>query len=344
MKHIDGSMGEGGGQVLRSSLSLALLTGQEIRIENIRAGRRSPGLRPQHLKSVEAAAEVGSARLEGAAMGATALCFAPRGIRSGDYAIDIATAGAVSLVFQTLLLPLCRAEEPSRLLLRGGTHVLWSPCFHYLERQFLPFLERLGVRAKLSLHRAGFYPKGGGEMEARIEPGGPLRPLELTEPGPLQAVEGLSAVGGLPGDIARRQARRARQALEPLGVPVDIEEAELPAFGKGTLLLLKARFEHGSACHFALGARGKPAERVADEAAAQLAVTLASGAAMDEHLADQLLLPLALCPGTSHFSTPKVTGHLLTNARLIPSLLPVRIDIEGKEGGFGRVRIEGASR
>ena len=343
MLRIDGSFGEGGGQILRSALSLAMVTGRAFGIENIRAGRRPPGLRPQHLKAVEGAAAVCGARVEDARPGSTRLTFVPGPVRPGRYGLDVGTAGAVSLIFQTLFLPLSFAATSSQLLLRGGTHVPWSPSFHYLERQFLPIARRLGLQTGLRLPRAGFYPQGGGLMEVGIAPANPLSPLVMTAPGPLHRIDGLSIVAGLNLEIARRQARRAREMLAPLGVPVHLPEALIPSPGKGTMLLLQAHFAAGSSCHFALGARGKPAERVAEEAAEELLRTLAAGAPMDEHLADQLLLPLAFCPGRSCIRTPRVTGHLLANAWVIRQFLPATIVIDGEEGAAGEVVIEGAT-
>ena len=344
MLRIDGSFGEGGGQILRSALTLAVVTGREVGIENIRAGRRPPGLRPQHLKAVQGCVAICGARVEGARPGSTRLSFWPGAVRAGRYRLDVGTAGAVSLIFQTLFLPLAFAAGPSQLSLRGGTHVPWSPSFHYLERQFLPATRRLGLQAGLRLPRAGFYPQGGGLMEVEIAAANRLSPLVVTAPGPLQRIDGLSVVAGLDLEIARRQARRAQEVLAPLGVPVNLPEALLPSVGKGTMLLLQAHFAAGSSCHFALGARGKPAERVAEEAAEELLRTLAAGAPMDEHLADQLLLPLAFCPGRSCFRTPRVTGHLLTNAWVIRQFLPVAIRIDGEEGAVGEVVIHGVDR
>lgn len=338
---VDGSMGEGGGQVLRTSLALSLLTGRPFRIENIRARRPKPGLAAQHLRSVEAAAAVGAARVEGAQKGSTALTFEPGPVRPGEYRLDVGTAGAASLVLQTVAVPLALAGGESRLAVTGGTHVPWSPSFHYLERQWCPALAPLGLRAEVSLRRLGFYPRGGGEIEARLGPGsGRPSPLTLVERGKLQEVRGLSAVAGVPPAVAERQARRARARLQPLGVPVEIETASLEASSPGTFLFLEARFERARCCATGLGERGKPAEQVADETVAEVEAYLRSGAALDEHLADQLLLPLALARGGSAFTTAGVTRHLTTNAAVIRLFLPeTEIRIEGEEGRPGRVAV-----
>lgn len=338
---IDGSFGEGGGQILRSALTLSLLTGRAVQITRIRAGRKKPGLMPQHLQAVRAAAAVGSARVTGAEPGSTVLAFAPGVLQGGDYRFDIGTAGSTSLVLQTLLLPLCRAGRPSHLTVTGGTHVPWSPAFHYLERHFVPFLESIGVEVKLHLVRAGYYPRGGGEVHLQVHPAAQLSALHLIERGRLKGISCLSTVTGLPLSVAERQSRQASRRLEGLGVPVEVENLSLPGLGKGTMLLLLAQFERSRCCHYVLGAPGKPAERVADEAADELAAFLATDGAVDRYLADQLILPLALARGVSELRTERVTGHLLTNAWVVRQFLPAGIVIEGEQGRPGTIRIEG---
>ncbi|GIX49340.1 MAG: ribosomal subunit interface protein [Candidatus Tectimicrobiota bacterium] len=339
MLQIDGARGEGGGQILRSALTLSLLTGTPVHLINIRARRPKPGLMPQHLQAVQAAAAVGEAEVEGAFLGSQALRFVPRGRRGGTFRFDIGTAGATSLVLQTVFLPLSAAAEPSHLTLTGGTHVPWSPCHHYLELHWLPLMRRLGCDAELRLELAGFYPQGGGRVRAHIRPVARLVPLQLTVRGRLLGIRGLSAVANLDLSIAERQRLQALQRLAPYCREVDIEVVRLPARGKGTLLLLLAQFEHARCCYYALGERGKPAERVADEAVEQLLAFLHSEAAVDEFLADQLLLPLAFAPGTSELTTARVTQHLLTNAEVIRQFLPVEIDIRGALGAPGWLRL-----
>lgn len=342
---IDGSMGEGGGQVLRTSLSLSILTARPVRLVNIRARRAQPGLRAQHLKAVEAAAAVSRARVEGATLGSQSLFFEPRGIHPGEFSLDIGTAGATSLVLQTILLPLSFARGPSTVVLTGGTHVPWSPCFHYLDLQWLPHLRRIGFDARITLDLAGFYPRGGGRIRAAIvplaEPGATLTPLCLVDRGSLLRIHGVSAVAGLDRRIAERQKRRALERLSSLRQDATIEIAQLPAASPGTLLLLLAEFERTQACMCGLGARGKPAERVADEAADALLSLLADDGAIDHWLADQLVLPLALVPAESRLRTASVTGHLLTVARVVQAFLPAKIEIAGELGGPGTVVIRG---
>ena len=338
---VDGAMGEGGGQVLRSALSLSLLTGQSFRLSRIRANRDRPGLRPQHLAAVQAAARVAGAEVRGDRVGSEEIAFAPGPVRPGDYFFDIGTAGATSLVLQTLLLPLALAPGTSSVTIRGGTHVPWSPCFHYLDWQWRPLLARIGVPFDLTMTMAGFYPQGGGELQAQIPGGARPRPLKLTERGPVRSIRGLSAVGNLPREIAERQRRQALRRLQNLlpDMEPEVVVEELPAASRGTVLLLLAECEPGRACCFALGARGKRAERVADEAVDALAAFLRSDGAVDPWLADQLLLPLALADGPSELRTSEVTAHLLTNAEVIRLFLPVEIGVDGPLGGPATVQV-----
>jgi RNA 3'-terminal phosphate cyclase (ATP) len=339
---IDGAMGEGGGQVLRSALSLSLLTGQPFRLSRIRANRDQSGLRPQHLAAVRAAARVAGAEVRDDRVGAEQIDFVPGPVRSGDYFFDIGTAWATSLVLQTLLLPLALAPGTSSVTIRGGTHVPWSPCFHYLDWQWRPFLARIGVPFDLTMTMAGFYPQGGGELQAQIPGCSRPMPVRLIERGPLRAVRGLSAVANLPREIAERQRRQALGRLRNLLPEVEprVVGEELPAASRGTVLLLLADCAPGRACCFALGARGKRAERVADEAVDALAAFLLSDGAVDPWLADQLLLPLALANGPSKLRTSEVTPHLLTNAEVIQLFLPVEIRVVGSQGGPATVRVQ----
>jgi RNA 3'-terminal phosphate cyclase (ATP) len=341
MIEIDGSLGEGGGQVLRSSLTLAAITGQAFCITRIRARRREPGLKAQHLKAVEAAAAICGARVEGAELGSQRIVFEPGRTAPGVFSFDIGTAGSTSLVLQTILLPLGLAPAASLIHLRGGTHVRWSPCFDYLEIQWLPFVRRIGFDADLEMVRAGFYPPGGGLVRASIRPVGPLSPLRVTERGRLTRVRGISAVGKLDLRIGQRQADQAARRLAGRS-PFDCEVVRMPSRSPGTMLLLLAEFERSQACFVALGERGKPAERVADEAVDELLAFLQTDGAVDPHLADQLVLPLALAPGVSELSTSRVTGHLTTNAEIVRRFLPARIDVRGEPGAPGLLRVEGS--
>jgi RNA 3'-terminal phosphate cyclase (ATP) len=340
MIQIDGSLGEGGGQVLRSALTLAVLTRQAVAIRNIRARRSKPGLQAQHLKSVEAAAAISGAATSGAQMGSTRLTFSPGETQAGRYHIDIGTAGSTALVLQTIFVPLSLANGPSTVTLIGGTHVPWSPSFHYLEWQWLPYLRRMGFDADLQIEKTGFYPQGGGKIRATIRPAGPIAPLEVTRRGRLVSIEGISAVANLDPEIAKRQKLQALRRLEPHCRETKIKDLQIASPGKGTFITLLARCEYAQACFGALGERGKRAEAVADEAADALETFMATDGAIDLHLADQILLPLAFARGVSRYSTSQVTQHLLTNADVVRAFTSTVIDIQGGLNKPGIVTIQ----
>jgi RNA 3'-terminal phosphate cyclase (ATP) len=336
---LDGSLGEGGGQILRTSLALALVTGLPFHLRHVRARRPKPGLQPQHLMSVRAAAAIGQARVCGASLGSTDLVFEPGPVTAGSYRFDIGTAGATSLVLHTLYLPLAlRTTAPSELTLVGGTHVRASPCFHFLETTWRAYLERLGLRLALRLIRPGFYPRGGGVMTAHIQPVARLQGLTLRQRGPV-TIHGFSASAGLPAHVARRQARRAASRLEHIGIPAVIQEEEWPG-GPGSVLALVVETTGVPALFFALGARGKPAEAVADEAVAEAAAYLrATPAVVDAYSGDQLVLLLALADGASEYSVAAITPHLQTNIGVILQFIDRDIICEGAVGQAGLVRI-----
>ena len=335
---LDGSYGEGGGQIVRTALALAVLGRRPVVLTRIRAGRPRPGLRPQHLTVVRALAAISDATVAGAALGSSELTFAPRALGGGTYRFDVGeikgSAGSVSLLFQALLLSLAFADAPSRLTLVGGTHVPWSPPVHYLTAVFLPLLREVGVEAALVLRRWGWYPAGGGEIEATISPAGAVRGIQ---PGsdPSLSLHGLSVVSHLPRAIAERQRRRAEGRLAAAGITVDIAvEEDTGARGPGTFLFLASP---GRAGFSALGRRGVPAERVADEAIEPLLAYRRSGAAVDDHLADQLLPFLALAASDSLLTCPTVSTHLETVAWVVEQFLPARIALDA--GPPARVRV-----
>jgi RNA 3'-terminal phosphate cyclase (ATP) len=346
---IDGSYGEGGGQVLRTSLALAILTGQPVRIERIRAGRKEPGLRPQHLTAVQAAALVCEARLEGGELGSQTLTLAPGGpALPGEYAFDVAeaaqggSAGSVGLVLQAVLLPLALASGESRLTLRGGTHVPWAPSLSYLEHVFLPVLAQMGVSAKVEPVRWGFYPAGGGEVRVEIAGrNGPWRPVLLTERGELRRVWGTAVVTNLPAHIPQRMANRACNVLAEVGLRAQVEPRRLRGAGPGAGIFLFAEYAHTVAGFTAYGRKGLPAEQVAEAACADLLAHHRSGAPADPYLADQLVLPTALAEGESQVVTSQVSQHLLTNAWVVQQFLARELNIEGKLGEQGRLVVKG---
>jgi len=347
---IDGAFGEGGGQVLRTALTLSALTGQATRIRRIRAKRRNPGLAPQHLTGVQAMARICQAELKGATLRSTEIVFRPRSApQAGRYRFDVTngapggSAGAMTLVFQTLLWPLLFAAGSSHLILKGGTHVAWSPPFDYIAQVYLPTLAPMGIEATCALEAWGFYPAGGGELTATItgSPQRSLQPLTLTERGDLQQVHGRAIACNLPAHIAQRMANRAHNCLSEAGLPAEIRPSRVRSQGPGAGVFLAAEYEQARAGFSALGAKGKPSETVADEICQALLAHHASSAPVDEHLADQLLLPLALAAGRSQFRAARITQHLLTNAHIIRSFIPAQITVAGDEGEPGTVVVDG---
>lgn len=339
MIEIDGSIGEGGGQVLRSALSLSAITGKPLHLTNIRVKREKPGLRPQHLAAVSAAAAVCGGSVRGAALHSRQIWFEPQALHPGRYRFDIGTAGAATLVLQTVLLPLALANGSSTLTIRGGTHVPFSPSYHYIERHWLALLLSAGFWVRISLEQAGFYPEGGGEIRAQIRPAQAIHPIDQVKRGKLVRIRGISAAANVDENIIRRQKLQALRRLESICADSKIETARLSSPGKGTILQVQAEFEHSMCCYESLGAPGKRAEIVANEAVDALERFLATDGAVDEYLADQILLPLAFATGPSRFRAARVTSHLLTNAYVLNSFLPGTVEIAGQEGQPGTVTV-----
>lgn len=336
---LDGSQGEGGGQIVRTALALSAVTGQGFEITRIRAGRAVPGLRPQHLAAVRAATLCCGARVGGAFDGSPDLRFEPGPVAAGDFRFEIATAGAATLLLQTVLLPLATGAQSSRVEVTGGTHVPMSPSFDYLARHWRAAVERLGVGMSVSLTRAGFYPPGGGEARAEVEPWSRPASLTIETRGALVAVRGTSGASRLKGDVARRQADAAQAVLwERRRLEAAWEVADVPAASPGSFLLLEAVFEEGRAAFGLLGQRGVRAEQVGDRAARTLLKFLDGEGAVDPHLADQLGVPLALSGGGGRVTTSEVTGHLETVAGVI-ARFGIPASTWGRRGGPGGLEV-----
>lgn len=336
---LEGSMGEGGGQILRTALTLSLLTGKSFHLRNVRAGRSRPGLQAQHLACVNSAAAIGQGRTRGASKGSADLEFTPGKVVPGNYHFAIGTAGAASLVLHTLYLPLALADEPSHVTIDGGTHVPHSPCFHFLDSTWLGYMTLLGLKMKVRMRRPGFYPRGGGLLECDIAGGSQVRALQLPEVGAPTVAKGISAVAGLPEAIARRQAERAARRLRDLGLRPDIREESWTG-GPGTVLAIALNTAPVSTMFFGLGERGKPAERVADEAVNQVKDYIqADTRGVDAHSADQLLLPLSLAAEPSSFGVTEITPHLTTNAAVIRAFLDRDIRWQKEKGNPASVAI-----
>jgi RNA 3'-terminal phosphate cyclase (ATP) len=339
MLKIDGAIGEGGGQVLRTCLSLSLLTGQGFNLANIRAGRKKPGLRPQHLCAVQVAAKIGNARVEGAELNSSKLLFSPKSIQPGKYKCDIGTAGSTSLILQTIFLPLSFANSSSSIKISGGTHVPFSPSFEFIYQHWLYYMQKLGFQISLDLEQAGFYPRGGGIIRATIDPVDMISPLYINRRGSLIQIRGMSAVANLDRKIAERQRNQVIRRLGDRYPLNDIRIIQLPSRYKGTTICLICEFEHTQCCYFSLGALGKPAELVADEACDQIEYLMSTEATIDEHLADQLLLPLTFANSKSTYVTARITRHLITNAEILRLFLPAKIFIDGNENEAGTITI-----
>lgn len=334
---IDGAEGEGGGQIVRNALALSLVTGQPFRIENIRGGRDKPGLMRQHLTAVEAALTIGGAVCEGASVGSTEIAFTPGQVTPGEYCFAVGTAGSTSLILQTVLMPLLLADAPSRLVLEGGTHNLMAPPFDFIERAFLPIINRMGPQVSARLTRHGFYPRGGGRIEVDIRPA-TLSPIECMDRGALQSVSASALVAALAFDIAEREIRTARKLL-PDWPDNAFSVRELPEEqGPGNVLLLEAVFEHATEIVTGFGKLGVTAESLAKTAAQRMAGILATDAFAGPYLADQLLLPFALAGGGS-FTTVKLSQHSLTAANVIEEFTGRRCAFEVREGASNLVTI-----
>lgn len=339
MKNIDGAIGEGGGQVLRTCLALSIVTGQGFNIQNIRAGRKNPGLRPQHLSALKLAADISNAKVGGAVIGSTQVSFSPQSAQAGKYKLDIGTAGSTLLVLQTIYLPLCLLERPSSFSISGGTHVPYAPSFDYIDQHWSYYMKRIGIEINCELSLAGFYPRGGGRILVNVTPVESIKPLNINQRGDLKQIRGISAVSNLERRIAERQRERVINRLGSKYPLNDIRIKQIPSKYKGTTLFLVCEFDNSQSCYFSLGALGKPAEQVADEVCDKIENFLSTDSALDEYLADQLLLPLSFANGNSTFSIAKVTSHLLTNAQVIQEFMPIDISITGKIGKPGMIKI-----
>jgi RNA 3'-terminal phosphate cyclase (ATP) len=340
---IDGSYGEGGGQIIRTALSLSAMTGRPLEIENVRAGRSKPGLQRQHLTAVHAAAALCDAEVTGAAVGSTYFRFEPRGEPvPRPYRFEIGTAGAAPLVIQTTLLPLACAGTASSVTVVGGTHVPHAPPADYLESVYLPALRPVGLNAALSYPRAGFYPRGGGEIVLDVEPSGPLKALDLTGRGKLVSLTAYIVTAELPDHVSERGAAAVERFMKGIGRPVTVVPRKLSSAGAGAAVVLAVECEGGFAGFSAIGEPGKPMERVAEEPCGEFLEWWKTGAACDEHLADQLVLPMALAKGESRWTTSEVTEHLRTVLWLTRQFLPIRYDLEERDDGTGTVTLHPA--
>jgi len=334
---VDGAQGEGGGQILRTALSLSLCTGRPFRMHRIRARRAKPGLMRQHLTAVRAAALISDATVDGAEVGSMTLSFAPGAVRPGDYEFAVGTAGSTSLVLQTVLPALFTGGRVCQLRLQGGTHNPHAPPFEFLQKAFLPLIARMGVRIDATLERYGFFPAGGGDIRLRVTPCARLTPLHLEVRGALQHTYAEAIVANLPPAIAERELKVVK---DQLGLP----EADLrvvanpPAHGPGNVLMIVQAYEHLTEVFTGFGERGVRAEVVAERAVKEARAFAFSHAAVAEHLADQLLLPMALAGGGS-FTTLPPSSHARTNIDVIGLFLPVRFQVAQQEQDRWKIEV-----
>jgi len=335
---IDGSEGEGGGQILRTSLGLSLVTGQAFRMERIRANRQKTGLLRQHLTAVEAAKTVGCAEVDGAEMNSQTLEFRPGPVTPGNYRFAVGTAGSATLVLQTVLPALLTASGVSTLTLEGGTHNPLAPPFDFLERSYVPLIQRMGPRVKLELRRPGFFPAGGGRFHARIEPAKRLSPFHVGERGPVKSRRAKVWLSKLPTEVAERELVSVREELRWRVEECVVENVAHPKC-PGNALALEFECEQVTAVFTGFAERGRPAEDVAGEAIQAAKAWLQAEVPVDEYLADQLLLPMALCGGGS-FRTTEPSLHSTTNAAVIQQFLPVTITFEKRSDQVWKVAFD----
>jgi RNA 3'-terminal phosphate cyclase (ATP) len=339
---IDGAQGEGGGQIVRSSLALAIVTGRPVAIDNIRAGRKNPGLMRQHLTAVQAAARIGNAEVSGDEIGSRQLKFRPQGISPGQHHFRVGTAGSAMLVLQTVLPALLVAEQASSITVEGGTHNAWAPPFDFLARAFLPLVKRMGARASMELHRYGFYPAGGGKATLHVEPGAKLCGLELLERGEIVDRSAVALIANLPREIAERELNVIERKANWLPRSLRVEEVK-DSSGPGNAVLLEVVSQHVCEVFTGFGQRGVRAEQVAEQAVEEMRDYLAANVPVGPHLADQLLLPLGIAAWRdgeqSSFRTMRLTRHSTTHIDILRRFLDVQIGVEEEENGCV-VRVE----
>ncbi len=345
---IDGSFGEGGGQILRTTLALAIVLQKPVKVINIRVKRSNPGLRPQHLTVVKALAEISNADVEGAFKGSTTLIFKPRDLRGGNYSFNIGTAGSVTLVLQALLPVLVYADRPSTIEIIGGTDVPWSPPIDYVINVMIPVLSKLGIEnVEIKVLRRGHYPRGGGRVRIEVIPPRELNSVTLTSLGEIVKIEGLSHAVKLPCHVAERQAKAASELIEKsLGLKPQIsiecyEPSKDPHLGPGSGIVLWAQGEYSIMGGDSLGARGKRAEIVGKEAASKLLEDLATHKALDRHMSDNIIPYLALARGESIVTGAKLTLHAYTNIHIVSKLTGASISFEGDLNKPFKVKVRG---
>lgn len=334
---IDGSQGEGGGQVLRSSLALSMSLGKPFKIENIRAKRKKPGLLRQHLTAVRAAARISNARVEGDSLGSQSLVFEPNDVQPGEYHFSIGTAGSTTLVLQTIMLPLLFAKGPSKVVVEGGTHNPLAPPFEFIQQAYLPILTSMGADIKITLIRPGFFPKGGGCIELEVHPTEKLKAISLQQRGKIQSIHGTVYIVGLPMHIAEREinvlARKLNVSVNKFDIiPYGVE------MGPGNVISVAVKSDNICEVFTGYGQKGVKAEIVAKSVANEVLRYIESGVPVDEHLADQMLLPMGLAGG-GEFVTCNLTQHTETNIRTVTKFLDVNYRLSELKQNFFHLKV-----
>jgi len=348
MIEIDGSHGEGGGQILRTAISLSAVTMEPVRVVNIRAGRPTPGLKNQHLAGIEVTGKLANAEINGLRVGSTRIEFIPKERRGGRISYDIGTAGAISLVLQAVLIPAVLTPEPTYIEITGGTDVLWSPPIDYMKHVFDFMLQKMGPKIGITQHRRGHYPRGGGNVSCSVEPVHRIHGIDFVEFGQVERIRGISHCAKLPAHVAHRQADAAESYLRKKGLEdINIErkywsKQEDPHLGAGSGIVIWAESDRGLRMGGdSLGKKGKPAEKVGREAARQLSNELATGRAVDSHLCDILVPYMAIAEGENRIGVTEVTSHLETNIWVVEKMLNIETKLEGQHGQPGKLTIKG---
>ncbi|MHA1238611.1 MAG: RNA 3'-terminal phosphate cyclase [Candidatus Odinarchaeia archaeon] len=348
MIEIDGSLGEGGGQVLRTSIALSALTGEPIRVFNIRAKRSNPGLRPQHIMGIKALSRLSNAEVSGLKQGSMEITFKPSAVKGGAFEVNIGTAGSITLVLQALMPAAAVAYKPVELRIIGGTDVAWSPPIDYLINVTLPTLRKMGYKCNINVIRRGYYPRGGGVVKVEISPVKKFVPLNEVEREEIKGIYGVSHCGLLPQHVCERQAKSAIQALKSLkvdkiDVKLDYLEGERKSLCPGSGIVLWADCGNTVLGADSLGERGKPAETVGKEAAEKLSSSLSTGKAFDPHMGDMLIPYIAMADGTSEIGVAELTLHALTNIQVTEQILGVKFYITGSLGEPAIIKVKGVN-
>jgi len=344
---VDGSFGEGGGQILRTSIALSSLLLKPVKVINIRAKRKPPGLKRQHMTAIKVLATLTNAEVKGLELGSMAIEFIPKVRRGGHFSFDIGTAGSISLVLQAALPVMLYASTSVSLTIRGGTDVPWSPPIDYVRNVLVPLLNEMGAKVNIRVERRGHYPRGGGIVHILVEPVKKLRPLRKLSRGSVLAIYGISHAVKLPSHVAIRQAKAAASVLERHGyrnVKIKTEYYERGKdqhLGPGSGIVLWAKTENSILGADALGARGKPAEKVGEEAALKLIDNLSTNAALDTHMSDMIVPFLAVAEGVSEITGARLTMHAYTNIEVVKKFINTEVYLEGKLNSPFKFRIRG---